>query len=261
MKTKLPLALVGTLVMLCPRGLLADKTDQQFRHALATYEKGDLEMASQEFEKILKHKPQHGPSRFYLGRIHMQRGHDLEETGDRAGAGTEFRAALNLRPDQPYWHSGLAKLLKDQGDLEGARAECASAAALSPDDWGLVSGCGFGPGPHPGKSGDQNPGTNGGVQSKPFKVGGNVSPPRPTYKPDPPYTEEARQARLRGTLVMLLVVDSQGSVVQTTIVKPLGLGLDQSALRTVRAWKFSPGARNGVPVPVRIMVEVGFSLF
>jgi len=29
----------------------------------------------------------------------------------------------------------------------------------------------------------------------------------------------------------------------------------------VSTWKFKPGTRQGVPVPVRVMVEVSFRLF
>lgn len=61
--------------------------------------------------------------------------------------------------------------------------------------------------------------------------------------------------------MLWLVVDAQGDVKQETIVKPLGLGLDERALRTVRTWKFKPSTRNGTPVPVRVMVEVSFKLF
>jgi TonB family protein len=53
----------------------------------------------------------------------------------------------------------------------------------------------------------------------------------------------------------------QGSVTDARVMKPLGLGLDEKALETVRTWKFKPGMRNGIPVPVRVLVEVSFRLF
>jgi TonB family protein len=33
------------------------------------------------------------------------------------------------------------------------------------------------------------------------------------------------------------------------------------AIETVKTWKFKPATRNGVPVPVRVVVEVTFRLF
>ena len=95
----------------------------------------------------------------------------------------------------------------------------------------------------------------------PRYVGGGVSAPIPVYKPEPTYTEEARKAKYQGAVVLWIVVDSQGNVTDARLAKPLGLGLDEKALETVRTWKFKPALRNGVPVAVRVSVEVTFRLF
>jgi TonB family protein len=118
---------------------------------------------------------------------------------------------------------------------------------------GTGIGSGKGPGLGPGEGG----GTGGGI----YSVGGGVSAPIPIYQPTPPYSEEARKAKYMGTVVILMVVDAQGNVIDPKVVRPLGLGLDEKALETVRTWRFKPALRNGVPVPVRVMVEVLFHLF
>ena len=89
----------------------------------------------------------------------------------------------------------------------------------------------------------------------------SLTPPIPIHKPEPPYTPEARDAKHQGTTVLLFVVDAQGNVADIRVVKPLGYGLDDKAVETVRTWKFKPGLRNGHPVAVRLMVEVGFRFF
>ena len=94
------------------------------------------------------------------------------------------------------------------------------------------------------------------------QVGGEkVTPPVLVYRPTPPYTKAARKRGLEGTVDLLILVDAKGGV---TDVKehgaPLGSGLDESAINTVRAWKFKPAERAGVPVAVRIIVEVAFRL-
>jgi TonB family protein len=94
----------------------------------------------------------------------------------------------------------------------------------------------------------------------PFSVGGNVSAPIPIYKPEPSYSDEARKAGKEGQVVLMVAVDAEGAVSHAYMVKPLGFGLDEKALETVHTWKFKPGTRNGVPVPVRVMVEVNFRL-
>jgi TonB family protein len=122
-------------------------------------------------------------------------------------------------------------------------------------------GSGEGTGIGSGKGGGLGPGEGGGVGGGVYSVGGGVSEPVPIYKPDPAYSEEARKAKYQGTVVLWIVVDAAGVVTDCRVVKPLGLGLDEKAVETVRTWKFKPAMRNGTPVPVRVMVEVSFRLF
>jgi TonB family protein len=122
-------------------------------------------------------------------------------------------------------------------------------------------GSGEGTGIGSGKGGGLGPGEGGGVGGGAYSVGGSVSAPVPIYKPDPPYSEEARKVKHQGTVVLSIVVDTQGNVTDCRVARPLGLGLDEKATETVRTWKFKPGMRNGVPVPVRVIIEVTFRLF
>jgi TonB family protein len=122
-------------------------------------------------------------------------------------------------------------------------------------------GSGEGTGIGSGKGGGLGPGEGGGVGGGVYSVGGNVSAPIPIYKPDPPYSEEARKAKYQGTVIVLIVIDAQGNVTDCRVVKPLGLGLDEKATETIKTWKFKPGMRNSTPVPVRMMIEVTFRLF
>ena len=125
---------------------------------------------------------------------------------------------------------------------------------------GIGSGSGGGVGS--GNGGGFGPGEGGGFGGGPYSVGGGVSEPVAIYRPDPPYSEEARKAKYQGTVVLWIVVDSQGNVgPDVRVVKPLGLGLDEKAMETVRTWKFKPALKSGTPVPVRVMVEVSFRLF
>jgi TonB family protein len=96
---------------------------------------------------------------------------------------------------------------------------------------------------------------------KVYTVGEGVTSPIPIYKPDPGYTREARAAKLGGTDAFSVVVDDSGNVADVQVVRPLDKGLDESAMQTLRTWKFKPAAKDGKPVPVRVMVEVTFKLF
>ena len=88
-----------------------------------------------------------------------------------------------------------------------------------------------------------------------------MSAPKEIYAPSPDYSEAARKAKFQGEVVLSLVVDAQGNPTDIHVVKPLGMGLDEKAVEKVRTWKFIPGKRNGIPVPVRVLLDVTFRLF
>jgi TonB family protein len=122
-------------------------------------------------------------------------------------------------------------------------------------------GSGEGGGVGSGKGGGLGPGEGGGFGGGGYSVGGGVSAPVPIYKPEPAYSEEARKAKYQGTVVLWIIIDASGTVTDCKVVKPLGLGLDEKAVETVKTWKFKPAMKNSTPVPVRVSVEVSFRLF
>jgi TonB family protein len=100
---------------------------------------------------------------------------------------------------------------------------------------------------------------------------GGLAPPLPAYEvtkmPLPKgdcsgqYTDEAREAGLEGTVILSFVVDEHGRVRDIKILQGLGSGLGEAAKRAVQACVFSPGERDGKPVPTRIpSFKVRFSL-
>lgn len=122
-------------------------------------------------------------------------------------------------------------------------------------------GSGEGTGVGSGHGGGFGPGDYAGFGGGAYSVGGGVSEPIAIFRPDPAYSEEARKAKYQGTVVLWIVVDASGAVTECRVVKPLGMGLDEKAVETVKTWKFKPALKNGSPVPVKVMVEVSFRLF
>jgi protein TonB len=85
--------------------------------------------------------------------------------------------------------------------------------------------------------------------------------PLPVGRCSGKYTEEARQAGLEGTVILDIVVGEDGAVRDITIVQGLGQGLNEAAVRALKACRFTPGERNGKPVPVRVRrFKVHFAL-
>ncbi|MEO8595192.1 MAG: TonB family protein [Candidatus Solibacter sp.] len=93
-----------------------------------------------------------------------------------------------------------------------------------------------------------------------FKVGGGVSAPRLLYKVEPAYSEEARAAKYQGTVVLSVVIDVDGQAKDIDLIKALGLGLDEKAVLAINQWKFKPGEKDGLIVPVRATIEVNFRM-
>ena len=89
---------------------------------------------------------------------------------------------------------------------------------------------------------------------------GKVTPPKEVFAPSPDYSTQARQAGYQGKVVLSLVVNSQGNTENISIVKPVGMGLDDKAVERVQTWKFKPAMRDGSPVPVKVLLEVTFRL-
>lgn len=93
-----------------------------------------------------------------------------------------------------------------------------------------------------------------------LRVGNGVTPPTLAYKVEPEYAEEARLAKYQGTVVVSVVVAADGTAQDMKVVRGLGLGLDEQALKAIGAWRFTPGTKDGQPVPVVATIEVNFRL-
>jgi protein TonB len=90
-----------------------------------------------------------------------------------------------------------------------------------------------------------------------YRVGGSVTPPSRLDVPH--FTPEAQAAGIQGVVVAEVVIDPSGKVTDTKVVQSIPL-LDEEALRAVRNWHFAPTLVNGQPVPVRMNVNVNFTL-
>jgi protein TonB len=122
---------------------------------------------------------------------------------------------------------------------------------------GSGSGGGIGSGEGPGFGPGHGGGTGGGA----FRVGGGVSAPRPIYDPDPEYSEEARNAKFQGTVLLWVIVGPDGRPRDIRVQRSLGMGLDEKAIEAVRQWKFEPSMKDGHPVAVQVNIEVSFRLY
>jgi TonB family protein len=97
--------------------------------------------------------------------------------------------------------------------------------------------------------------------TKPRRIGGGVKPPKLLHAKEPEFNEVARALRYSGAVLVNLWLQPDGTVSHLSLVRALGLGLDERALAAVQKYTFSPATMNDVPVLVELNVEVNFQIF
>ena len=75
------------------------------------------------------------------------------------------------------------------------------------------------------------------------------------------YPTQARRMGIEGTVYVVFVVNTDGSVQDVELLRGIGGGCDEEALRVVKgAPKWSPGKQRGRPVRVRMRLPIKFKL-
>jgi TonB family protein len=85
-------------------------------------------------------------------------------------------------------------------------------------------------------------------------------PPVLIFKKEAEYSEQARQAKYQGSVILYVEVDETGQPTNIKVLRSVGLGLDEKAIEAVKQWRFKPGTANGVPVTMPTQVKVDFGL-
>jgi len=89
-------------------------------------------------------------------------------------------------------------------------------------------------------------------------AGQQVRAPRPYRRLKPPYPETAARAEVAATVDVLVDIDARGEVGRIEIARWAGYGLEQSVMDTVRQMHFFPAMREGVAIPMRVLLRYNF---
>ena len=92
-----------------------------------------------------------------------------------------------------------------------------------------------------------------------YRVGGVVKPPKEIKVVAPAYPPIARTARAEGIVEVDAIIDDHGNVIEARAVSGPGL-LMAAAVDAVAQWKYEPTYLDGIPVAIRMEVEVYFHL-
>lgn len=97
---------------------------------------------------------------------------------------------------------------------------------------------------------EQNPEFNGGM-AKMFRfLGENIA-----------YPKAAQKAKISGRVFVRFVVEKDGSIGNVEVLKGIGFGCDEEAIRVIKAMpKWNPGIQNGKPVRVFYKMPIVYKM-
>jgi protein TonB len=90
------------------------------------------------------------------------------------------------------------------------------------------------------------------------RVTKGMKPPKATKSPDPDYPVIPADAEPNGVVVMLVGIDPKGRVELVHVLRASNEAFQNSAVSTVKTWRFSPAKKDGKSVPVQVTVEMHF---
>jgi len=78
---------------------------------------------------------------------------------------------------------------------------------------------------------------------------GNVTVALATFFPNPQPDLSHLPHGTSGDVIIDVVIDEKGKIVETQVAHSMGDAIDQPVLATIETWTFKPATKDGVPVP------------
>jgi TonB family protein len=98
------------------------------------------------------------------------------------------------------------------------------------------------------------------VQARPAPAAVRMIPAEILSKPTPIYTEDARAKRIEGEVLLEVVLEASGKVRVLKVVRGLGHGLDDAAVRAAEQIHFKPAMQDGQPSDSTAVLHIIFQL-
>jgi TonB family protein len=98
------------------------------------------------------------------------------------------------------------------------------------------------------------------VRSRPAEAAAKTIPAEIVSKPVPIYTDEARSMKIQGEVLLEVVLEASGKLRILRVVRGLGHGLDDAAVRAAEQIRFKPALRDGQPADSTAVLHIIFQL-
>lgn len=141
---------------------------------------------------------------------------------------------------------------------------------------GVIASSGFGSGVATGDNSGRVSASRGTVRQSGFGDANVAATPTPkpkaaepviktvpaeiTFKPRPVYTEEGRQLKIEGEVLLDVVFTATGQIRIVRVRQGLGHGLDESAVRAAEKIQFKPALKDGQPADFQAVLHIVFQL-
>jgi TonB family protein len=97
--------------------------------------------------------------------------------------------------------------------------------------------------------------------TRPAASAQGITEPKLIYSVPPKYPADAKKEKVEGVVVLNLIIDVDGAVLDVSVLEDPDPRLTKEAVETVRQWKFRPALDiKGQPVKVQSTVSVRFKL-
>jgi TonB family protein len=97
-------------------------------------------------------------------------------------------------------------------------------------------------------------------RSHPAEPAARISPAEILSKPTPLYSQEAKNLRIEGEVLLEVVLEASGSLHVVRLVRGLGHGLDDNAVKAAEKIHFKPAMKDGQPADSTVVLHIIFQL-
>jgi TonB family protein len=111
-----------------------------------------------------------------------------------------------------------------------------------------------------GGFGDANSVPSVPIRSRPENTSAPLLAAEIISKPSPVYTQEARSLKIQGEVLLEVVLGASGSLHVVRVVRGLGHGLDDNAVKAAEQIRFRPAMRNGQAADSTVVLHIIFQL-
>ncbi len=102
--------------------------------------------------------------------------------------------------------------------------------------------------------------SQGAARPQQAETGPATTPVEIISKPNPVYTEEARQLKLQGEVLLEVLFGANGQLHVNRVVRGMGHGLDEAAVSAANKIRFKPAQHYNQPIDSTAIVHVVFQL-